>query len=108
MDLSKTGIDFVNLLKIEQKAEHQETRRISRQSATHPTTSSLDESVYSGDKNEPNGVQLEATSKGKVKGSVSMSYYKAGANWPLLILLLMSFVVVQLLASFVDIWVSIW
>lgn len=85
------------------------SRSMSRQSSVH-SLSSLGESVIGDDddNDEIGAVQLEATSKGKVKGSVAMTYYRAGASWFLIFVLLLSFVVVQLLTSFSDIWVSVW
>lgn len=75
--------------------------------------SSLDRSVSDDDnENEQNstleGVQLEASSNGKIKGSNAVSYFKAGAQWPALLGLLFLFVATQILASAADIWVSIW
>lgn len=54
------------------------------------------------------GVQIEDSSKGKVKGSLALNYFKAGGNWLTLSILLFSFVLVQFLASAADYWVSIW
>lgn len=51
---------------------------------------------------------MEASSKGKVKGSVAANYFKAGAHWSILFVLGVSFLIVQLLASAADYWVSIW
>lgn len=54
------------------------------------------------------GIGLEASSKGKVKGSLTVNYFRAGASWPTLFIVLFSFVFVQCLASSVDYWVSVW
>lgn len=113
MDLSTSGIDFANLFETEQKEQQEApgnySRQMSRQiSRHHSRQSSIHSETGSLDENEPVGVQLESTSKGKVKGSVSMSYYLAGANWFSLSILLVLFIVVQILASVADIWVSIW
>lgn len=54
------------------------------------------------------GIGLEESSKGKVKGSVTANYFRAGANWFGLSLLLVFFIVSQLCASAADYWVSIW
>lgn len=54
------------------------------------------------------GVQMEASSKGKVKGSISVNYFKAGGHWFILLILLFSFLFVQFLASATDYWVSVW
>lgn len=87
------------------------SRRVSRQSSTCSSSSSLDGSVHEDeteDENENAGVQLEESAKGKVTGSVSVNYYKAGANWFVLFILLTSFVIVQVMASFADFWVAVW
>lgn len=54
------------------------------------------------------GLQMEESSKGKVKGSVSLNYFKSGAHWSVVFLLAASFIVVQILASGADYWVSVW
>lgn len=54
------------------------------------------------------GVQMEESSKGKVRGSVSAAYFRAGAHWSVLFVLGFLFVFVQVLASGADYWVSIW
>lgn len=54
------------------------------------------------------GIGLEATSKGKVKGSLAAHYFKAGAHWTILSFLLFTFIFTQFLASAVDYWVSVW
>lgn len=52
--------------------------------------------------------QLEKSSKKKVNGSTMMTYFKAGAHWSTLVLLLASFLATQFVASAVDIWISVW
>lgn len=54
------------------------------------------------------GVQMEESSRGKVKGSVSLGYFKAGAHWPMLLLLAGALIFVQMIASGLDYWVSVW
>lgn len=54
------------------------------------------------------GLQLEASSEGKVKGSVPLNYFKAGAHWSVLLILLFSILFVQFLASCTDYFVSVW
>lgn len=51
---------------------------------------------------------MEETSKGKVKGSVSASYFKAGAHWSVLFVIALLFICVQILGSGADYWVSVW
>lgn len=84
-----------------------------RRSVTLSTRSSISsnesgdfESVWEYEADQ--GVQMEASSKGKVKGSIPMNYFKAGANWPLLVVLLLLFIFVQFIASTTDYFVSVW
>lgn len=52
--------------------------------------------------------ELEASSKGKVKGSLSLNYLKS-ANRPFtLVFIVAAFLLAQTLASLADIWVSYW
>lgn len=97
--------------------ERRPSRNMSRQSSIRSVSTnsinSLDGSYYGDDddekENENNNVaEMEASSKGKVKGSVALNYYKAGAHWSVVCVMLLSFLVVQLLASAADIWVSVW
>lgn len=52
------------------------------------------------------GMQMENSSKGKVKGSNAWNYFKAGAHWSILGSLGFLFLIVQLCASGADFWVS--
>lgn len=76
-------------------------------------TSGLDPFVYAEmDEHEHSkelqGVQLEASSKGTFKGSKAMHYFRAGANWPVLLALLFLALATQMVGSAADIWVAIW
>lgn len=52
--------------------------------------------------------ELEASSKGKIEGSLYLNYFKS-ANRPItLVFLVVTFLTSQVLASFVDIWVAYW
>lgn len=55
-----------------------------------------------------NGIPMEATSKGAVKGSVSWKYFRSGAHWSIVLCLFLTFFLVQFTASAIDYWVSIW
>lgn len=55
-----------------------------------------------------NGLQMEESSKGKVRGSVPLRYFLSGAHWFVLILLAILFPVVDIFASGSDYWLSIW
>lgn len=120
-DLSQSGIDFVSLTESESaeaidQAGRRTSRSMSRQSSVRSMSansinSNVDGSAFdddNDDEDELDGAQLEATSKGKVKGSIAMNYYKAGAHWSVLSVLFLSFVIVQALASGADYWVSVW
>lgn len=50
--------------------------------------------------------KMENSSKGKVKGSNGLNYFKAGAHWAVLAPLVVLFFIVQLCASGADYWVS--
>lgn len=60
------------------------------------------------DEREEEGIGLEESSKGKVKGSVTASYFRAGANWFGISLVFIFFIISQVLASAADYWVSVW
>lgn len=66
------------------------------------------------DQNKVNGKsvealqQMETSSKGKVKGSVSGTYLKSGANFFILAIIFILFILTQTLASGADYWVSFW
>lgn len=61
-------------------------------------------------KNEENGLlkELEASSKGKVKGSLILNYLNSAQRPFTLVFLIISFLLAQVLASLADIWVSYW
>lgn len=52
--------------------------------------------------------QLEASSKGQVRGSVGGAYLRSGANWCVLFIIMVLFLLTQLVASGADYWVSFW
>lgn len=60
------------------------------------------------DKHENNDVQLEESSKGKFKESVSLAYFKAGAHWFMIAILVIFFPITEIIASASDYWVSVW
>lgn len=117
-------MDFAQLVGTIDKAENEEnpeksmSRQVSRRSSTRSSSSlslngSIGGSLIDGDTNameerRDDGIQMEASSKGKVKGSVPLIYFMSGAHWSILILVLISFVFVQFLASSADYWVSVW
>lgn len=54
------------------------------------------------------GMHAETSSKGKVKGSLLVNYFRSGANWCVLLFLCTFFFIVQVLGSAADYWVSVW
>lgn len=107
-DLASVQDDFAQMIGLN---EHQDSRRQSVSSASSNMTSESEMRLQlkSSEKIEVDkGVQMEESSKGTFKGSTSMNYYLAGANWLALILLAILFVFVQVLASGADYWVSVW
>lgn len=90
---------------------------MSRQSSSRSSIGSLsslrsssDGSVIHDEKplQKDEGVQMEASSKGTVKGSIPGNYFSAGAHWSVLLIIGIGFIIVQVLASAADYWVSIW
>ena len=74
----------------------------SRKSSIASSISSMyEESIY-------DGVEMEASSKGKIKGSIAMHYFRAGANWFWIFVVFSFFILAQLFASVADYWVSVW
>ncbi|XP_031636272.1 multidrug resistance-associated protein 4-like [Contarinia nasturtii] len=113
-DLAQSGVDYAQLVGIdEEKTVDGESDTRSRKRSTTSTSSSkssksIKEPEKDGDELQDKGVQMEETSKGKVKGSVAAHYFKAGAHWSILFFLGLLFLIVQILASGADYWVSIW
>lgn len=87
----------------------QKSERLSRRSSSFLLTDDLKQREQM-DKIGPRkcGIQSEASSKGVVKGSLIYNYFKAGIHWPQIVILVFSFLFVQLIASTVDYFVSIW
>lgn len=129
-DLAKSGVDFADLVAEDVSTENDETsewpwpltRQMSSISSRSMNTSnsvsvsSLDIVSADGslcapstlDDEQETGVGMEASSKGKVKGSVAVNYFTSGANWFCLSVLGVAFLITQLLASAADYWVAIW
>lgn len=115
--MSKSGVDFAKLVGTTEEAENDENpekfkRQVSSRDSIRSSSASLSSigvgSEFDEDEEELDGVEMEASSKGKVKGSVAAAYFKAGTHWSLLFVLALSFLIVQLLASAADYWVSVW
>lgn len=111
-DLAKSGVDFVQFLAPTEEPmedfdanDTPKTRTISIASNFSTDSFYLD----GGNTNEKdNGLQMEESSKGKVKGSVPLRYFLSGTNWFVLVLLAIVFPVVDIIASSSDYWLSIW
>ena len=117
--MAKSGVDFAKLVGISETDNDENPnkvpRKMSRQISTRSASSislngSADGSEFDDEEDDgkTEGLQLEESSKGKVKGSIALNYFRAGSHWSILIVLGILFLVVQLLASAADYWVSIW
>lgn len=120
--MARSGIDFASLIGSNEKSENDENiEKIGRRSRTQSRSSNRSISTISlcssaedvfeefDEENATNkDLEMEASSKGKVKGSIPGNYFKAGAHWSILAMMLILFVVVQILASGADLWVSFW
>lgn len=117
-DLAASNIDFLNLIGMDESNNEEVNKKsisTSRQSSVRSisTTSSehVDSEALEDEENSSNNnvnVQLESSSKGKVKGSVNISYFRAGAHWSVLSIIFALFLIVQTLGSGTDYWVSFW
>lgn len=126
-DLATSGVDFAELVAEDERFENDEKseskliRQMSRISSRSIQTSnsvsvsstdiSADGSLWEGntfENEQTNGVGMEASSKGKIKGSIAINYFRAGANWFSLFVLGFAFFITQLLACVADYWVAIW
>lgn len=65
------------------------------------------EEIYD-DSSRDDDIQKEASSKGIVEGNMTLNYFKAGINLSQIFFLAFSFLFVQLIASSIDYFVSIW
>lgn len=113
LDLYRNHNDFVELVGIVETEAVEQIgtfdRRVSESSSLSSNSSAEQETKnVNGSEEKDEGVQLEASSMGKVKGSLSLNYFRAGANWVGLLGMAFLFVFVQFLASAVDYWVSVW
>lgn len=94
-------------------------RQAPRISSPHSTIDSMSNFIEQPQKDNENdnearivekdiGVPMEDSSKGKIKGSLSIKYFKAGSHWCVLLILFISFLFVEFLATSVDHFVLIW
>lgn len=125
----KSGVDIASILDKKEKENQDEeyidgdgTTEITKKTSTssikkmsNSTASLNSEKSVSKDNvkenlEEENGLlkELEATSKGTVKGSLIANYFKSAKRPFTLVFLAVSFILSQLLASAADIWVAYW
>lgn len=117
-DLAQSGVDFAKLVGLTDKsvdilgeisdAQVSSVESMNLGTISKPENEKIDENVKQQEQEKDEGLQMEDSSKGKVKGSVSWSYFTAGAHWFILIILASSFLIVQMFASGADYWVSVW
>lgn len=120
--LARSGVDFAELIGENENDEKKGSRTHSRASSIRSMSSaslirSMSATSLCSIGGEPfdeieaevepeQTIQMESSSKGKVKGSNGMNYFKAGAHWAVLAPLVVLFFIVQLCASGADYWVS--
>ncbi|XP_037925199.1 multidrug resistance-associated protein 4-like isoform X2 [Hermetia illucens] len=122
-DLSKSDNDFAQLLEQDVSDEEDEEEKetddqtmisSSRRSSTKSVSASRNtlsgKEAADGEKGKDNhkeqAHQMEATSKGVVKGSISWNYIKAGGSIVLPFVVVVLYALTQMFASFTDWWVS--
>lgn len=114
----KSEIDFTDLSNSneEQDEANEDTK------ADRKTSISTEENDKSSNENQKDGEeelnkpeeeekmlkQLESSSKGKVKGSLILHYFKSADRPFSFILLIICFLLAQISASFSDVWVANW
>lgn len=116
--MAQSGVDFAKLVGIKEQPTNEENTEFGNRSRKSSILSIIsgkssisefeqfNENMEDEDIDE--GIQMEESSRGKVKGSISAAYFKAGAHWTALFVLAFSFIFVQVLASAADYWVSVW
>lgn len=115
-DLAQSGADFAKLVGKEENHVNDDesaTGKFSRKSSIEivslgKTSNSRAGQAVKDVEQTDSGVKMEESSKGKVKGSISVAYFKSGAHWMVLCVLGISFLFAQILASGSDYWVSVW
>ncbi|KAK5646881.1 hypothetical protein RI129_005345 [Pyrocoelia pectoralis] len=97
--LQRSGLDFAKLLKVEEK----NAEKLSKEKGSEEKSSSF-EDLY---QIKSNGNE-EQKSEGSVSKDVYKSYIKAGANWFVILLVFLLFLILQAAISFGEVFVSIW
>ncbi|XP_055636392.1 ATP-binding cassette sub-family C member 4-like [Toxorhynchites rutilus septentrionalis] len=130
-DLSKNGVDFVELLqKMEEetgdgdssivtsgKRSRKDSQTSIRSNAsshrslddfTEDELSENEKTAKDRSKSPEQDQHVEQSSKGKVEGSVLLNYIRCGANPCVIVALIILFLATQLAASAADLWVAFW
>lgn len=116
-DVLNSGIDFASILTKpdltdnKRSNEVNKTETIKSPKSDEAEVSLLENGTHSKTVEETKEMvpqELESSSKGKIKGSLLLNYFKA-ANQPILLgILIVLFLLAQILASAADIWVADW
>lgn len=111
-DVIESGIEFVEFMNLKNSSEDdsQNPNNNNNRARKLSITSSISNSSsrFEDIDDENADLQMEESSKGKVKGSVVLRYVLAGTNWCVLIFLAIAFLIVEICASGSDYWLSIW
>lgn len=111
-DLAESEIDFVQYMGlVEDPTENIDLieNPVSRTSSISSRKSNgSSHSKHENNEKKDDGVQMEESSKGKIKGSVAWGYFSSGTHWLILISLAVIFPIVEIFASGSDYWLSIW
>ncbi|CAG9783009.1 unnamed protein product [Diatraea saccharalis] len=105
-----TSALFEELLEEEQPSEETGRPQTLRQRTTsiqsHASVSTLNEAGL-GDEEQPTEDE-ELVGQGRVRGTVYRQYFRAGGNWWLLTLTIVSIVIAQVVTSAGDLWLTRW
>lgn len=125
----RSKVDFTTIINQNEEKEEEEAEKINETAMETDVMKSKEENLTTTDdqicslneeKNdskvgqtntkEGSGMlkELEASSKGKVKGSLLLSYFKSSNQPYMLVMMIVTFLLAQALASIADVWVSYW
>lgn len=124
-DLYKSGVDFAAFIHTDtennneeyndQKVVKRPSRNVSKVTLRSISTLSLyNEYDEFGSQNEFDDRSMEslqvfeASSKGKIKGSILKKYFQCGGQLPELLFIFILFILAQIVSSGADYWVSFW
>lgn len=128
-DILKSGIDFASLVKTPEEANEENyiendgmTQNIPKQNSDLTLVNSMSSKLSLNSDKSQTTIRnqhpldeekqllndLETSSRGKVQGSLIINYLKSSNRPCTLAFLVISFLLVQALASFVDVYVSYW